>query len=210
MSINDAQLTGFLDSLASGEPTPGGGGAAAVCGALAAALGSMVCNITAPNPKYADNRADVESALAALDELRGRFLALADADTEAFAPLAKAYGLPKSTPEEIEHKETIMKSALRAAAAPPLDIMRCCCEVAELLELVLEKSSKMVLSDVGVAAALCRAALESASLNVFVNTKLMKDREAAAALGASAEEMLASCAPVLEKIYSDVAAPLKA
>lgn len=194
MHYRDKTLSRFGAELASSSPAPGGAGAAALCGALAAALGGMVVSLTVGKKKYAAN----ESALRALGErageLREELLGMIDSDAEAFAPLAHAYSLPKDAPG----REEIMEAALRQAAASPVRIAELCCEVIEILEDCASLGSLLVLSDAASGAALAEGALRAAVINVKVNTALMHSRNHAAALNARMEE--------LEKEYSARAA----
>ena len=183
----DGSCAEFADALAAKVSVPGGGGAAAYAGALAAALMSMVGNFTAGKKKYAAYEDDVQRMLAAGEELRARLLALVDEDAEAFFPLSEAYGIPKEDPTRAERLE----AATKAALAAPLEMMRCTAKVVELLEEMNAKGSRLLISDVGCGAALASAALKAASLNVFVNTKALKDREFAAAVEVEADGLLA-------------------
>ena len=118
----------FLAELASKAPTPGGGGTAALVGSAGVALGSMVGSLTVGKKKYAAVEADIQALNARADILRKELEALVQADAEAFAPLAAAYGLPKDTPEQAAHKAAVLESALDAACAVPLQIMEKCAD----------------------------------------------------------------------------------
>ena len=139
---------GFADALASTAPVPGGGGAAALCGALAAALCAMAARLTAGRKKYADSAGQLDEITRRADELRRRLLALIVEDAEGFAPLAAAYSLPKDDPKSA----AILRGAVLKACEAP---------------------AEMLLSDVGCGAALARAAIAGAAMNVFVNTKML-------------------------------------
>lgn len=190
----------FLDALASGAPTPGGGGAAALCGAFAIALGNMVGNLTLGKKKYADVQADIAGLNARAEALRGRFTALIDEDAAAFAPLSKAYGIPKDDPTRAE----VMEAALLCAAGPPIEVMRRCAEALELIGGYAAKGSALAISDAGCAAALAEAAAKSAALNVFINTRAMSDREAADRLNTEANSLMMHCCLVAGEIYDEV------
>lgn len=190
----------FLAALASPAPTPGGGGAAALCGALAAALGNMVGNLTLGKKKYALVQEDMLRLNAGAEALRADFTALIDADAAAFEPLSKAYGIPKDTPERAE----VMEAALLRAAGPPLEVMRKCAKALELIDEYAAKGSALAVSDAGCAAALARAAAEAAALNVFVNTRLMAAREAADRLNTEANSLMMHCALLAQEIYDGV------
>lgn len=202
--ILDKNFNVFLEELASSAPVPGGGGASAACGSLAAALASMVANLTTGKKKYAQYEEDIQRILREAEEERNALVALADADAEAFAPLAKAYSLPKNTEEEIAYREEVMKKVLYDASIAPLRIMETVSEVILLIEEVAEKGSVMALSDAGVAAVFAEAALKGASLNVFINTKSMKDRDTADELNAKAHALIADGSVRTEAVFSKV------
>ena len=189
----------FLAALASKAPTPGGGGAAALTGALGIALGNMVGNLTLGKKKYAEVQEDITALNAKAEALREEFVSLIDADAAAFEPLSKAYGIPKNDPKRGE----VMEAALLAAAQPPLEIMRKCVKALELIAEYAAKGSALAISDAGCAAAITRAACEAAALNVFVNTKPMRDRERAGEMNREANELLQKCA-LAREIYDNV------
>ena len=195
----ERQIDSFLAELASKAPTPGGGGAAALCGAVGVALGNMVGNLTLGKKKYAEVQEDIAALNAKAEALRADFLALIDADAAAFEPLSKAYGIPKDEPARGE----VMEAALLAAVQPPLEIMRKCVKALELIAEYAAKGSALAVSDAGCAAAITRAACEAAALNVFVNTKPMRDREKAGEINREANELLQQCA-LAREIYNDV------
>lgn len=200
----EQKTTDFLNVLSSKEPTPGGGGACAAVGAFAAALGMMVTNLTVGKKKYADVEEEIVEIRAQLEELREKLVLLTDKDAEAFGPLAKAYSLPKGTPEEILRKEEVMENALYEASMVPLEIMRTVFEVFEFLRVLEEKGSKLAVSDVGVAVLFAEAALEGASLNIYINTKLMKNREKAEKLNRESDDLIAQGRKLKEEIYAGV------
>lgn len=200
----EKKFTEFLVELSSAAPVPGGGGASAAVGALAAALASMVANLTTGKKKYAAYEEDIQRILKETAQRMEELVQLADADAQAFAPLAKAYSLPKNTDEEIAYREEVMKKVLYDASIAPLQIMETVSEVILLIEEVAEKGSVMALSDAGVAATFAQAALKGASLNVFINTKSMKDRETAAALNTKAHKLIADGEARTDRIFEMV------
>ena len=131
------------------------------------------------------------------------------ADAEAFAPLAAAYGLPKDTPEQAAHKAAVLEKTLDAACAVPLQIMEKCAEGITLAEEYAAKGSVLAVSDAGCAATLCKAALQAASLNVFINTKLMTDRNCAGALDARADSLLNEFVPRADAVFESVMQKLR-
>ena len=199
----------FLAELASKAPTPGGGGTAALVGAAGVALGTMVGSLTIGKKKYAAVEADIQALNARSDILRKELEALVQADAEAFAPLAAAYGLPKDTPEQAAHKAAVLEKALDAACAVPLEVMEKCAEGIALVEEYAAKGSVLAVSDAGCAAALCKAALQAASLNVFINTKLMTDKTHAAALDAQADALLNEYVPKADAVFAQITKQLR-
>lgn len=210
MKMTEKSCADFVAVLATKAPVPGGGGASALCGAIGTALGNMVGSLTVGKKKYAAVAEEIKSLQAKCDALQADLLALVEQDAEVFAPLAAAYGLPKDTPEQQEEKDRVMEAALSAACGVPLRIMEKCCEAIGLMAVFAEKGSRLAVSDAGVGAALCRAALEGAALNVFINTKAMKDRAHAAAIDARAEKMLSGSRSRANEIYENVMNTLRA
>lgn len=196
----DKTITEFMNELASNAPVPGGGGAAALVGTVGIALGDMVGELTTGKKKYADVEEDIQALMAEAKSLQSEFLRLIDADAEAFAPLAKAYGIPKDEPG----RDEIMEEALKTGASVPMDIMRTCGKALDVIKEFADKGSRLAISDAGCAAACCRAAIRAASLNVFINTKSMKDREYAESLNAEADMLLEKYNKLADQIFASV------
>lgn len=190
----------FTEQLASAAPTPGGGGASALVGALGAALGGMVGALTVGKPKYAAVEDEVKALAGRAERLRAALLACVEEDAAAFAPLAKAYAIPKDDPA----REETMEGCLRAAAAVPLKIFELCCEAVELHEALAEKSSRLAVSDVATGVMFCWSALYGAAVNVKVNTKLMRDRAYASGLNARVDAGLEKYRPIAERVYERI------
>lgn len=190
----DKSISDFAEALASKAPTPGGGGAAALAGAVGIALCSMAGNISANAKRQGLYELNEKS-----DALREEFLKLIDEDAKNFAPLSVAYSKPKTDPDYAE----TMRNATITACASPMEIMRCCCKGIELLENTKELCSKMLLSDIACGASICKAALQSASFNVFVNTKTLSAVDAEP-FNAEADAMLGEYMPRAQKICEDV------
>ncbi|MCD8342391.1 MAG: cyclodeaminase/cyclohydrolase family protein [Clostridiales bacterium] len=199
----------FLEALSTKAAVPGGGGASALVGAVGVALGNMVGSLTVGKKKYAAVEEEMQRLNREAAALRARLEELVTADAEAFRPLSQAYALPSATPEEQAHKEAVMEEALDRACAVPLDIMRACCKAIALIEVYAALGSVMAVSDAGVAAACCKAALQGASLNVFINTRSMADRDKADSLNLEAEELLDTWCPRADKVFRDVMGRLK-
>ena len=209
MELTKSSCEGFLESLASKAPAPGGGGAAALVGAAGVALGNMVGSLTVGKKKYAAVEADLRALNARAEVLRRRLEALVQADAEAFMPLAAAYGLPKETPEQQAHKAAVLEQALDGACAVPLETMEACCEGIALAREYAAKGSALAVSDAGCAALFCKAALQASGLNVSINTKLMADRAHAEALNAKADALLAQYVPLADTLYEKMATQLR-
>lgn len=201
--------TTFTDELASKAPVPGGGGASAYAGALAAALGSMVANLTIGKKKFLDRDAELREALAALDACRADLLAAIDADAAAFATLAASWKLPKETDEQLAARHEAEQAALDAACAVPLDIMRLCVRVIELDAYLMRNSVRLALSDVGASAVLAKAALTSAALNVTINTALMDDEAKARGLEEDADAMVEKAGAAADAVHAFVCAEIR-
>ena len=178
----------FVEVLASDAPAPSGGGASALVGAIGTALGNMVGSLTVSKKKYADVEAEILALKAKCDTLQTELLNQVEADEQGFLPLAKAYGIPRDAP----NRDQILEEATLTACAVPVRIMELCCEAMEAIAVFAAKGSRLAVSDAGCAAVCVKAALQAASLNVFINTRTLKNREAA-------EEMNAKCLGMLDK-----------
>ncbi|MDR1353907.1 MAG: cyclodeaminase/cyclohydrolase family protein [Treponema sp.] len=209
MSISAKTIPDFIESLASKEPVPGGGGASALTAAIGVALGNMVGSLTVGKKKYADVEAEIVELKKKSDELQAALLRLIDKDAEDFAPLARAYGLPRDTPEQQAEKDRVMEKALRDAAVTPFEIMKKCAEAIDIIKEFAAKGSKLAISDAGVGAIFCKAALAGASLNVFINTKAMKDRAYAEKLNADADRLLAEYEAKAGAVFAQVKEQLR-
>nr|WP_296262945.1 cyclodeaminase/cyclohydrolase family protein [uncultured Merdimonas sp.] len=205
----EKKTTDFLEVLSSKEPVPGGGGASAAVGAFGAALGMMVTNLTVGKKKYADVEEEIIGIRGRLKEIRDRLIGLTDQDAKAFEPLSRAYGMPKDTEEERIEKERVMEQALYEASVVPLQIMETVGEAMKELEILEEKGSRIAVSDVGVGILFAQAALEGASLNVFINTRLMKDKGRAQELNRRARSLIEEGSARKERVYGKVLAKLQ-
>ncbi|MDR0311002.1 MAG: cyclodeaminase/cyclohydrolase family protein [Acidobacteriota bacterium] len=194
----------FTYQLSSKEPVPGGGGAAALAGALGAALGGMVANLTIGKPKYADVEDEVQALNVAVYRVQKELLGLIEKDAEVFAPLADAYRMASGSEEEKAEKERVMQACLKQASLVPLEIMEKCAEILPMIGNLAEKGSVLAVSDAGCAAALLKAAMLSAWLNVRINIRLIKDETFVLKTDRRGQELLSECLPLADKIYSDV------
>ena len=192
----------FVEVLASNEPAPGGGGAAALVGAIGTALGNMVGSLTVGKKKYADVEEEIIALKAKCDALQKDLLDQVEADEINFVPLAKAYGIPKDDP----NRDTVMEEATMVACSTPVKIMELCCEAMEAIAVFAEKGSRLAVSDAGCGAVCVKAALQAASLNVFINTKTLKNREVAEELNAKCLGMLDKYGKMADEIFETVKA----
>ena len=199
-NLTEQTCAAFTAALASKASVPGGGGAAALAGALGTALCSMAGNFTLGKKKYATVEADIQTLLEKGEKLRQRLLALVEEDARAFAPLSRAYGIPKDDPT----RAAVLEAATLDACRAPMEIAAACCEAIVLLEEMRKKGSTLLLSDVGCGALLCRAALESAAMNVYVNTAALSDRAKARSLDAQLDAMTEQYVPRAEQLAQSV------
>ena len=209
MSFSDKSCSEFVEVLASKAPVPGGGGASAMVGALATALGNMVGSLTVGKKKYAAVEEEMRALKDRCDRLQKDFLHLVERDAEVFEPLARAYSMPKNTEEEKAEKARVMEIVLRDACSVPMEIMEKCCEAIDIIAVFAEKGSVIAISDAGVGAAFAKAALKGASLNVYINTKSMADKALAAELNARCDRMLEEYTGKADAIFDSVLGRLK-
>ena len=202
MDMTLASCREFVKVLASDAPAPGGGGAAALVGAIGTALGNMVGSLTVGKKKYADVQDEIIALKAKCDDLQKQLLDQVEADEINFLPLAKAYGIPKDDPT----RDKVMEEATIIACSTPMHIMELCCEAIDAIAVFAAKGSRLAVSDAGCGAICCKAALQSASLNVFINTKSLKNREKAEELNAKANGMLDKYCALADQIFAEVRA----
>lgn len=191
----------FLDKLASRAPVPGGGSSAALGGALAAALISMVCNLTVGKKKYADVEGEIKGLLARSEALRKELTELLEEDTQVYAKVSRAYKMPRETEEEKRARAEAIQAALKDATDVPMRVAEACVGVLDLCTPVAEKGNVRIVSDVGVAALLAEASLRSAALNVLINLGAIKDRKFVEREGARLDALLEGKSELKEEIY---------
>jgi methenyltetrahydrofolate cyclohydrolase len=207
--ITQRPLGTFLDELASGAPTPGGGSAAAIMGAMGAALVSMVCNVTLGKKGLEAVESEIKAVRDESEKLRLRLTSMVAEDIAAFDGLMAAYRLPKLTEEEKSRRAAAIQSSLRAATDTPLACARACAEVVALSRRAGEKGYAGVISDAGVGVLAANTALRSAALNVYINAPSLKDRAFADAATAELEQLLDTCARESELVFELVRSRLK-
>jgi methenyltetrahydrofolate cyclohydrolase len=191
----------YLDELASAQPTPGGGSASALSGALGAALASMVCRLTPGKAGYEQVQTEIEHIWEQTEQLRGRFAQLLQEDIVSYGRLAAAYRMPHVTDEERMQRTTTIQKQLTQAARVPLESVECAAKLTRLCQRLAEIGNVNVLSDILVATALARAAAEGASSMVRINIRGMKN----SGLAAELEERLVNALQTVEQGRLDVA-----
>lgn len=194
----------FIKVLSSKAAVPGGGGACAYVAAAGMALGAMVANLTTGKKKYAQYQEEIEELLSKTEQLSKELMTYMDKDAESFEPLSKAYGLPKDTKEQQKYKDAVMEKALKEASLTPVALMEKILDALKILERLSVVGSRLAISDVGAGVQLCKAALNGASLNVFINTKLMKDTETAEELNTRTDALLIEGNELADRIYEEV------
>ncbi len=202
--LREKNIVDFTNLLASKEAVPGGGGASALAGALGAALASMVGNLTLGKKRYKDVEEDIIGLQEETKKYIDEFLALIDGDAIAFLPLSKAYSLPSKTQEEKEYKDKIMEEALNTASSAPLLIMERAHEMLVILKEYAEKGSKLAISDVAVSSVMLRSAILGASVNIFINAKMMKNREVAEELNSRCDQLIEEGKAMADEIFKSV------
>ena len=209
MGFSTVPCNEFVEVLASKAPVPGGGGASALVGAIGTALGNMVGSLTVGKKKYADVEEEMWELKKKSDKLQQELLTLIERDAEVFEPLSKAYGMPRTTEEEKAEKARVMEIVLKDACSVPMEIMEKCCEAIDIIVEFAAKGSTLAISDTGVGVAFCKAALKGASLNVYINTKSMQNREYAEELNAKCDAMLEKYTKLADEVFDSVLGRLK-
>ena len=207
MKLADLTVNGFVEELASDSPAPGGGSAAALEGALGAALTAMVCTLTTVGKSketYADYQEFVIETRAKASDLQARFVDVMDRDTEAFNVVSAAFGMPKATDEEKAARSAAIQKGLEGCTATPFEMMELATETLELTASLLGKTNDSAASDLGVSALSMRAAIQGAWLNVLINIGSLKNKELAEDYRVKGEAMLAKALPLADKVYETV------
>ncbi len=209
MSMLDKTCSDFIEVLASKAPVPGGGGAAAMGGAIGMALSNMVGNLTVGKKKYADVEGEVKELLAKGDAVIVKLKRLVDQDAEVFEPLSKAYGLPKTTPEEVKFKEETMENCCKTACGVPMDIMRASVEGIKIHARMGEIGTMIAISDVGCGVVFLKSALIAGSLNVIINLNTIKDQAFVSATQKEMDELLDTGSKMADDTLALVISKLK-
>ena len=202
--IKDTEVEKFLDALASQSATPGGGSAAAIIGAMGAALVSMICNLTIGKKKYADVEPEMKEVLGKAEALRHKLTGMIEDDVKAFDAVMGAYGMAKETDADKAARDKAIQAALKQATDVP---MRCCHAAREVIDLgaiAADKGNLNVISDAGVGVLAAYAALRSAALNVFTNARMINDKTFTEAKLKELNQLLAGAEAATEKAYGVV------
>lgn len=209
MTMVDQTCSAFIEVLASKAPVPGGGGAAAMGGAIGMALSNMVGNLTVGKKKYADVEGEVKELVAKGESVILKLKRLVDKDAEVFEPLSKAYGLPKNTPEEVKFKEETMENCCKTACGVPMEIMRAAFEGIKIHARMGQIGTMIAISDVGCGVVFLKSALISGSLNVIINLNTIKDPDFLAATRKEMDDLLGTGSKMADETLALVLSKLK-
>jgi formiminotetrahydrofolate cyclodeaminase len=195
----------YLDEAASNAPTPGGGSVSALAGALGTTMASMAANFTVGKKKFQEVEGEVKQLLGELDSAHTELLKAMQSDTEAYAEVGAAYGMPRGTDEEKAARREAIQRALKLAMRPPLEAMRSCAEALRATRRLLDIANPNLITDVGVAALLLEAAARGAHLNVAVNLKGLKDEKLVSETEGECARLLDECERLAREVVGGVA-----
>lgn len=204
MDYMDLGCREFITRLSGREPVPGGGSVAALVGALGAALGNMVGSLTVGKKKYAAVEDEIQQCMEDVTVLQKELMELVQKDIDIFEPLSKLYGMSAETEDEQREKDALLEKALEEACMVPVEIMKKCGRTVELCKVFAEKGSRLAVSDAAAGAILCKSAMEAASLNVYINTGMMKNEEKIAELNNICAGYLMKYTPLADSVFGDV------
>lgn len=204
MKLAEMQVTEFVNLMASDAPAPGGGSAAALEGALGAALTAMVCALTVGKKKYADVQELAVESQKKAEELKARFVDVMDRDTEAFNAVSAVFAMPKDTDEQKAARKAAMQEALKGCTKTPFEMMQLACETLELTRSLVGRLNASAASDLGCSALALRAAIQGAWLNVLINISGINDEAFAAEYRANGQALLDKALPLADEIYEEI------
>ena len=204
MKLAEMQVTEFVNLMASDAPAPGGGSAAALEGALGAALTAMVCALTVGKKKYADVQELAVESQKKADDLKARFVDVMDRDTEAFNAVSAVFAMPKDTDEQKAARKAAMQEALKGCTKTPFEMMQLACETLELTHSLVGRLNASAASDLGCSALSLRAAIQGAWLNVLINISGIADEAFAAEYRANGQALLDKALPLADEIYEEI------
>ena len=179
MTYSEKTCREFVKAVATSDPIPGGGSVAALVGALGASLSTMVASLTLGNKKYADVESEMRDNIEEIRQIQADLVDLVQKDIDNFEPLAKLYGMKSDDPEEMQRIKEAKQKALYEACLVPMEIIKKCGRAIELSREFAVKGNKVVIADSGSSAVLCKAAMQAASFNIYINTNMLKDKELA-------------------------------
>ena len=204
MKLAEMQVTEFVNLMASDAPAPGGGSAAALEGALGAALTAMVCALTVGKKKYADVQELAVESQKKADDLKARFVDVMDRDTEAFNAVSAVFAMPKDTDEQKAARKAAMQEALKGCTKTPFEMMQLACETLELTRSLVGRLNASAASDLDCSALALRAAIQGAWLNVLINISGINDEAFAAEYRANGQALLDKALPLADEIYEEI------
>ena len=204
MKLAEMQVTEFVNLMASDAPAPGGGSAAALEGALGAALTAMVCALTVGKKKYADVQELAVESQKKAEDLKARFVDVMDRDTEAFNAVSAVFAMPKDTDEQKAARKAAMQEALKGCTKTPFEMMQLACETLELTRSLVGRLNASAASDLGCSALALRAAIQGAWLNVLINISGITDEAFAAEYRANGQALLDKALPLADEIYAEI------
>lgn len=204
MKLAEMQVTEFVNLMASDAPAPGGGSAAALEGALGAALTAMVCALTVGKKKYADVQELAVESQKKAEDLKARFVDVMDRDTEAFNAVSAVFAMPKDTDEQKAARKAAMQEALKGCTKTPFEMMQLACETLELTRSLVGRLNASAASDLGCSALSLRAAIQGAWLNVLINISGITDEAFAAEYRANGQALLDKALPLADEIYAEI------
>lgn len=204
MKLAEMQVTEFVNLMASDAPAPGGGSAAALEGALGAALTAMVCALTVGKKKYADVQDLAAESMEKANDLKARFVDVMDRDTEAFNAVSAVFAMPKETDVEKAARKAAMQEALKGCTKTPFEMMQLACETLELTRSLVGRLNASAASDLGCSALALRAAIQGAWLNVLINISGITDEAFAAEYRANGQALLDKALPLADEIYAEI------
>lgn len=199
----DSSCREFMEAIARKEPVPGGGSVSAMVGAFGAALSNMVAAYTVGKKKYADVKEDMKAYIEELNGIQERLLELVHEDMEAFEPLSKLYAMKSDDPEEKKRINEEMQKALYNACMGPMAIIDQCGRAIELAQEIVKKGNKLVISDAGASAVTCKAAMEAASISVYINTSSFDDKELADKINGQCAQKIVYYGAIAEAVYAE-------
>lgn len=202
-------LQKYLDELSSSSPTPGGGNVAALCGALAASLGTMVCNLTIGKKKYADVESEISQLKDQLITFTDKFISLGKSDNEAFERVMDAFKLPKETDEQKKLRAEAIERSTIDAASVPAEVIKNCRNILPLLENIAKKGNQNSLSDAGVAISVIGAASQGAFLNVLINYSSLSEKQKAAELLREADNLNSEVKEEVQYLLAEISSKIK-